>query len=721
MIVFEKVKIQNFLSYGNNETEIKLQRDDPTLISGINYDASSNGELDSNGSGKSSILMAISVALYDKAIGIDNPKKNALINNINNKDMLVAVELKAGKKEYKIYRFRKNKAMGGDGVKIEENGKDITPDSVSNANKFIADHIMQIPFEIFGKIVAYAAGEDSFLKMPLATQRNIIEELFSYTELSNKADILKDKIKNNKKDLEYAKESNQDIKEEHSRHIKQLEEAKRDHAEWIESTQKKINDINDNIKALGEINFDLELESLRNLKNTQKELDDIRREVKSTADELERIQEETNKANSFESDKEKNITLKKNELSDYSISAKKLNEQKKIIESVEENETTLKDHKIKQKKLQSEYEEIDQSINDLSDEKKELEKSKCPYCLQDYEDAKRKLKDVESNIKSLGNSKNDLEKKLASFDENIKSVGESIEDLKSSLEFSSLVEIERYVTKKNQLKKDIKSLEESNNPYEDKSDEIDHLTNLLDNLRDKEKGKKEKFNNIKEECLFTSEEELFKMKNKKSGLEDKLKYLEEQNNPYDKVLKSLSKYEPKKGKDDEINTLIEDIKHQEFLLKLLTKKDSFIRKALMDKYLPFLNKRLKNYLNLMGLPHKAKFTSDLSTEISQFGNEISYSNLSSGQKARINIALSLAFRDVLQSKHNFINLFILDECLDVGLSNVGVKKTLKVIKDVAKNNKLSMFVISHRDEIKSSFNERVEIELKNGFSNVVEK
>lgn len=718
MIIFEKVKIQNFLSYGNNETEIKLQRSEPTLISGINYDASSNGELDSNGSGKSSILMAISVALYDKAIGIDNPKKNALINNINNKDMLVTIELKAGKKKYKISRFRKNKAMGGDGVKIEENGKDITPDSVSNANKFIADHIMQIPFEIFGKIVAYAAGEDSFLKMPLATQRNIIEELFSYTELSNKADILKEKIKNNKKDLEYAKESNQDIKEEHSRHMKQLAEAEQDHIEWQTSTQKQISDINKNIKALGEIDFDSELESLKKLQEIQKELNDIGREVKSTADELERIKEETRKASSFESDKERDITKKKDELSNYSISVKKLKEQKGIIESVEESKATLKERKLKQKALQSEYEEIDRSMKDLSDEKKELEKSKCPYCLQDYEDAKKKLTGVKQNIKSLGYSRDDIQKRIKEFDKDIDTLEKRIEESKSSLKFSSLVEIERYATKKDQLKKDINSLEQSSNPYEDRSDDIDTQTSLLKDLRNNEKRKKEEFGAIKEECLFTSEEELYKMKNKKSGLEDKLEYLEEQNNPYDKVLKSLSKYEPKDGKDEEIDTLIDDIKHQEFLLKLLTKKDSFIRKALMDKYLPFLNERLKNYLNLMGLPHKAKFTSDLSTEISQFGKEISYSNLSSGQKARINIALSLAFRDVLQSKHNFINLFILDECLDVGLSNVGVKKTLKVIKDVAKNNKLSMFVISHRDEIKNSFNDRVEIELRNGFSNI---
>ena len=258
MITFKNLELQNFLSYGNYITKVKLDQKTPTLITGVNYDSSVNGELDSNGAGKSTILNAISFACYNKAISIEGTK-DTLINNINKKDMFVKCTLKSGTKTYHITRYRKNKMMGGDGVKIEvgtgKNKKDITPDSVSNADKLITDVIIGIPFEIFNKIVAYAAGEEPFLKQPLAKQREVIEELFSYTELSKKADILKERIKNNKKDLEHNKELNDEIVKEYERHQSQLAEVKENISSWEENQEKIICDLEKELKVLSKINF----------------------------------------------------------------------------------------------------------------------------------------------------------------------------------------------------------------------------------------------------------------------------------------------------------------------------------------------------------------------------------------------------------------------------------------------------------------------------------
>jgi len=266
------------------------------------------------------------------------------------------------------------------------------------------------------------------------------------------------------------------------------------------------------------------------------------------------------------------------------------------------------------------------------------------------------------------------------------------------------------------VKETIEELKVEQNPHSNRNDEIESLLKELGKIKSDieiEKGK------TFDSPSFGTLRELFEAKNKMESAKEKKGYLVEQENPYEKSLETLQGFRVKESKSEEIDSLEKTVKHQEFLLKLLTKKDSFVRKALMDKYLPFLNERLHYYLSTMGLPHKAKFKSDLSMEIGQFDREITFTSLSSGQKARINIALSLAFRDVLQSKHNFINLYILDECLDVGLSNVGVRKTVKLMKEVAEKNKLSMFIISHRDEIKDSFKDQIKIELKNGFSKIV--
>ena len=74
-------------------------------------------------------------------------------------------------------------------------------------------------------------------------------------------------------------------------------------------------------------------------------------------------------------------------------------------------------------------------------------------------------------------------------------------------------------------------------------------------------------------------------------------------------------------------------------MKLLTKKDSFVRKTLLKRNLPYLNSRLQTYIEDLGLTHKVEFTSELTAKISQFGNELSFDNLLNGQKARVNIAL----------------------------------------------------------------------------------
>jgi DNA repair exonuclease SbcCD ATPase subunit len=186
------------------------------------------------------------------------------------------------------------------------------------------------------------------------------------------------------------------------------------------------------------------------------------------------------------------------------------------------------------------------------------------------------------------------------------------------------------------------------------------------------------------------------------------------------MLTQLKDSPPKAENLDELDQLNDELEHQNFLLKLLTKKDSFIRKALLNKNIPLLNKRLQIYLDKMGLPHRVRFTEEMSAEIMQLGAPINYGNLSAGQKARINLALSFAFRDVLQTRHGKIAFCILDECLDVGLGSLGVNQAVKMIKSVAIENELSMLVISHRDEVTSSFNKHLHVSLRNGFSTVIQ-
>lgn len=190
----------------------------------------------------------------------------------------------------------------------------------------------------------------------------------------------------------------------------------------------------------------------------------------------------------------------------------------------------------------------------------------------------------------------------------------------------------------------------------------------------------------------------------------------QEQNPYTEVLEMLKTQTPDAVDYTRINELAEEIEHQKFLIKLLTKNDSFIRKAMLNKNLPFLNKQLNQYLRRMELPHVVEFTHELTPRISRFGSEFDFDQLSTGQKARVNIALSLAFRDVLQSLHHKINLFCVDEVLDVGLDAAGVMMAAKLLKEEARKSGTCMFVISHREEISSSFDQKMYVIFKDSFS-----
>lgn len=173
------------------------------------------------------------------------------------------------------------------------------------------------------------------------------------------------------------------------------------------------------------------------------------------------------------------------------------------------------------------------------------------------------------------------------------------------------------------------------------------------------------------------------------------------------------------GKDPaKINDLKIMLDHQTFLLKVLTKKDSFVRKALLNKNIPFLNKRLQTYLTDLGLPHTVEFTHEMTASITQFGHPMDFGNLSNGQRARVNLALSFAFRDVLQSMHDHVNICMLDEVLDVGLDAVGVQAAAKMLKRKARDEKLALYIISHRDEIDSAFDRKMVVQLSGGFSSL---
>jgi energy-coupling factor transporter ATP-binding protein EcfA2 len=200
------------------------------------------------------------------------------------------------------------------------------------------------------------------------------------------------------------------------------------------------------------------------------------------------------------------------------------------------------------------------------------------------------------------------------------------------------------------------------------------------------------------------------------GLQKDLVAKQAEANPYTEQILELSHTALQELDWNMINELTKVKDHQEFLYKLLTNKDSFVRKRIIDQNLAFLNQRLTYYLDRIGLPHIVEFQNDLTVTITQLGQDLDFDNLSRGERNRLILSLSWAFRDVWENLYHPINLLFIDELVDSGMDASGVESSIAVLKKMTRERNKNVFLISHRDDLTSRVNHVLKVIKENGFT-----
>ena len=218
------------------------------------------------------------------------------------------------------------------------------------------------------------------------------------------------------------------------------------------------------------------------------------------------------------------------------------------------------------------------------------------------------------------------------------------------------------------------------------------------------------------ETYYDTVEQALKHQNNLKTLETNLTIKAGETDPYQEQIDELRNTAMQEIAWDRVNELNRIKEHQEFLLKLLTSKDSFIRKKIIDQNLAYLNNRLTYYLDKMGLPHTVLFQNDLTVMITQLGQDLDFDNLSRGERNRLILSLSWAFRDVWESLYQQVNLLFVDELVDNGLDASGVEGALAVLKKMARERKKNIFLISHKDELIGRVNNVLKVIKENGFT-----
>lgn len=578
MITLKNITLRNFLSIGAVTQAVNFDSKELTLILGENLDLGGDGAR--NGTGKTTLIQGLCYVLFGTPI--NNIRKDNLINRTNGKGMMVTLEFNANGVDYKIERGRKPNTLK---FYVNNNLQEMQDDA-QGENKETQIHIEKaigMSHDMFKHIVALNTYSEPFLALKANDQRNVIEQLLGITLLSEKADVIRNLIKETKDNIQLEEFKNKAIEEANKRIIEQIDSLKRRQKLWDTKYQEEIQSLDNEISELSQVDIEKELEGHTELaayNQRKKDHADLDKNIVRTSADLEK--------------------------------------EKKALAKLEKELITLRDHK-------------------------------CYACGQEFHDEKHTL----------------------------------------------------VVTTKET------TLQETNTT-------IEELTQLLVDLNQAKEeigpiGKQPKL-------FYDTEKEAYEHRSKLDSLVQRKISKENETNPYIEQIADMENQALQTISFDKINEYTRLGEHQKFLLDLLTSKDSFVRKKIIDQNLSYLNARLTHYLDKIGLPHQVVFQNDLSVEITELGRELDFYNLSRGEMNRLILSLSWAFRDVWESLYCPINVMFIDELLDSGMDFVGMENSISVLKEFNRRRNKSIWLVSHRDDLITRVNSVLRVVKEHGFT-----
>lgn len=583
MIKIQDLTVKNFMSVGNVTQAVDFNKEQLTLVLGENLDQGGDDTGSRNGTGKTTIINALSYALYGTAL--TNIKRNNLINKTNSKGMLVTLNFSIGANQYRIERGRSPNVLKFY-VNNHEQKDDLHDESQGDSRKTQEDinSLLDMSHDMFKHVVALNTYTEPFLSMRANDQRAIIEQLLGITILTEKADSLKEKVKQTKDAITEETLKINAIETANKKIEQSIETLAGRQRAWQSKSRQDQDRLAAGIEELEKLDIDFELDAHEKLANWT---------------------EHNNK-----------ITSLRKELS--------------TLEPALRRATTS-------------VEKVNKDILELKD-------ATCYTCGQELH------ADKKAEIES---------RKVQELDDAVAYQGEVLTKLNTT-------------------------------------------TKLLEEIGDI---------NGKPTTFYESAKEAYEHRNNVDNLRSTLISKQQEEDPYQTQIDDLTETALQDIDWEPVNQLTLLKEHQEFLLKLLTNKDSFIRKKIIDQNLAYLNNRLTYYLDKLGLPHQVQFQNDLSTEITQLGQDLDFDNLSRGERNRLILGMSWAFRDVWESLYQGINLLFIDELIDSGMDTAGVESALAVLKKMGRERNKNVFLISHKDELIGRVNHVMKVVKENGFTN----
>ena len=521
--------------------------------------------------------------------------------------------------------------------------------------------------------------------LPGGDQRKIIEQLLGITLLSEKADLIKDKIRLNKDAILQEEFKVKAIEEANKRVQEQIDSLKRRQVLWQKQHDEALAKLVADFDELSKIDIEAELKAHKDLSDYNEKKKIIEQYEAILARQIAWLQKRDNDIAILQTQYEtlSNIDITAELQAHYDL---KIYDANKI--ELENLNKTIKALELSLKKDQA-------LVLKLQEEVKTLEENKCYACGQDFHD---------ENHANVINNKRDL---LVIAEGDLAQTQNDLEKNKNSLfvlgekpvtHYATETEAIKHSSELERIQQQIEAKKNEEDPY---SDQLVGNTIVLP---------------VMPVTIYDTEAEAVEHKTIVANLEKSIETKVDETDPYGEQITDMEKQALQDINFDKINELTKLGEHYKFLQDLLTSKDSFVRKKIIDQNLSYLNSRLTNYLDKIGLPHTVIFKNDLSVEITELGRELDFDNLSRGERNRLILGLSFAFRDVWENLYYPINTIFIDELIDSGMDTVGVENSMAILKDMARRRNKSIWLVSHREELAGRVPQVLKVVKENGFT-----
>jgi len=694
MLKIKNLTAKNFMSVGNATQAVHFDRSDLTLVLGENLDLGGDDTGARNGTGKTTIINALSYGLYGQAL--TNIKKDNLINKTNAKNMVVTIDFEVNNRAYRIERGRKPTftKLYIDGEEQTGYQDDSQGDSRETQNDI--ERLLGMSHDMFKHVVALNTYTEPFLSMRANDQRQVIEQLLGVTILSEKADGLKNQIKTTKDLIQEEKIRIKAQQDANERILQQVDALKKRQKLWQSKYDEDVNKLERNLIDLSSIDIEKEIANHKtiSLVNAMKQIENQLNSAKTRGQMWQRKNDDGCKQLNDKIIKLANIDIdaeiaNHRALADYDQKIQQINEAKKWIASIDV--ANAKEEKT-QDKLKKEIED--------------LKNHKCYACGSDLHDDNQAdiLAAKEAALRESALQFIASEGQRMDHYDTIKKIGD-VGD-RPTVIYKTLEEALSHRATLDELQNSLESQQSQPNPYDEEISQLE--TKLADNTIE-----------YSEDIYNLNYDSLEQALEHRSIVDQLANTLEQKHNESDPYVDQINDMETNAVMEitwDSINRLTQMQEHQEFLLKMLVSKDSFVRKKIIDQNLAYLNSRLGAYLSAIGLPHEVKFINDLSVEITELGRDLDFDNLSRGERNRLILSLSWAFRDVWENLYQHINLLFIDELIDSGMDASGVENSLAILKRMTRERGKSIFLVSHKDELANRVNNILTVTKENGFT-----